>query len=336
MVLVPPHLVLQWADEIDHVTGIFNIYVYFGDSRDTKLQKNYNLINKLTRTHNIFTGPKPMTNIVISSYFTMAVRHGQKKQRVWQVKNNFGFWDANTPDPAWPGCMYGQFSCLVLDEAHQICNNDTRQWRTAYWMRAPMNLLLTATPSFNTVDDLRALMPFLLNPENEKFWNGIKVPEDYDPFVQNDPSHECYKLQFTLRGLDRWIWNNPKHQGAIVGFLLKAIWMKCVVRRQVTSRLPIHTGEQIGKNIPPALRFPRTVSFAPREKEDYDMYSAGHLYGLIIKTREGQIVMKLDKFRMLALLGTWLPCHFIEKDMTAGHGFELARKLNDKGQFRRE
>jgi SNF2 family DNA or RNA helicase len=47
------------------------------------------------------------------------------------------------------------FSILVMDEAHQVRNTDTAQHRTMLSMRGEFNVLLTATPSFNTIDDLK-------------------------------------------------------------------------------------------------------------------------------------------------------------------------------------
>lgn len=335
MVIVPPHLVVQWVDEIRRFTKVLKTHIYFGDPRDNKLRENYSLIDKLTRNHPVFQGPNPQQNVIISSYFTMSMRHGPSRQRQWQRDNNRETESLEQSDTRWPSSMTGKFGCLVLDEAHQIRNVDTLQWRTMHWMRAPMNVLLTATPTFNSIEDIRGLMPFLLHPDNERFWDGVVVPAGYDPFINGDPEHPCHRLMFTIRGLDRWIWKNDNMVDAAIGLRLKPVIQKCVVRRQVTSLLPLRVGNPIGDSIPPAFRFQRNVRFTPRELVEYETWANQYLKQLVVKTRTGRIVWKSDMLRLLQMLTTWIPSVQIEKVLRANQGSKLYKMIDDNAHLGR-
>lgn len=130
MIVVPPHLVIQWAGEIQKYSAIPQVFIYFGDSRDKETLSKYRTIDKLTRDHPVFTGANPQRNMIISSYFTMAMRHGPTKQHYWQIKNQQPTDSMEISDTTWPFSMTGMFGCLVTDEAHQVWNMETLQWRT--------------------------------------------------------------------------------------------------------------------------------------------------------------------------------------------------------------
>jgi hypothetical protein len=335
MIVVPPHLVIQWAGEIQKYSAIPQVFIYFGDSRDKETLSKYRTIDKLTRDHPVFTGANPQRNMIISSYFTMAIRHGPTKQRYWQIKNHRPADSMEISDTTWPFSMTGMFGCLVMDEAHQVRNMETLQWRTMRWLHAPMNVLLTATPTFNSIEDIRGLMPFLLNPTNEQWWDNVTVPEGYDPFVSSDPDHQCHRLMYTLRGLDQWIWKNDNVNGAAVGLRLKPIFQKCVIRRLVTSLLPLRTGTKIGDSIPPAFRFNKTVRFGARELDEYNNYAQHFLRSLIARTRQGRIIWRSDMLRLLQILTTYIPLILNEKMMLANKASRLEKQLDSEGRLGR-
>jgi hypothetical protein len=79
-------------------------------------------------------------NVVVSSYYTMALHHGPTAQRARQIKNNRPPTKPEKADTSRPLSINGKFSFLIMDEAHQIRNVETLQWRTMYWLRAPMNI----------------------------------------------------------------------------------------------------------------------------------------------------------------------------------------------------
>ena len=55
-----------------------------------------------------------------------------------------------------------KFYYLILDEAHNIKNFDSRRWRTLLSFQAQRRLLLTGTPLQNSLMELWSLMHFLM------------------------------------------------------------------------------------------------------------------------------------------------------------------------------
>lgn len=54
-------------------------------------------------------------------------------------------------------------------------------------------------------------------------------------------------------GIDKWIFNDPEVIGAAVGLAIQPIWLRCVIRRTLNSRIPFRSGRQVGEKIPSAL-----------------------------------------------------------------------------------
>jgi SNF2 family DNA or RNA helicase len=167
-VVVLPHLVWQWAAEFRRVTDELHIFVYFGDERAGASPVSCEVIDILENNHRVFSGHRRYQKaVVIASYHTLSHRNGPQKQAEWLVKEKHDTTvDLKNPPilarADWPRSLGGLFRTVILDEAHQTRNLTSHQSVTLRWLRAVFNLLLTATPLFNSVDDFKGLAPFLL------------------------------------------------------------------------------------------------------------------------------------------------------------------------------
>jgi hypothetical protein len=131
----------------------------------------------------------------------------------------------------------------LFDEVHNIRNIDTQCFRTIQWLQAAFYVLLSATPAFNAVTDLMGMLSLMINPENDQWWESVHVPKDYDPITQTiqDPDDPCFRLLFIPGGIKRWIWDNQSMEAEERALALQPIWKLCVIRRLVTSRIPLGT-----------------------------------------------------------------------------------------------
>lgn len=185
---------------------MFRIWIYHGDGREKTSKNNIRNIDKLYRDHSVFAKSCPGQNVVITSYFTAVARHGLKIQRGWMVSKGYTLdEDVNVlpePDTRWEQCLKGLIGLLILDEVHQIHNMDTQTFKTMLSMRGQFNLLMSATPSFTNIEDLKGMLSFLFNPANEKAWDKLSPPKDWNPFIHDmDPQYR--KLMFTVHGLNK-------------------------------------------------------------------------------------------------------------------------------------
>ncbi|KUL90693.1 hypothetical protein ZTR_00025 [Talaromyces verruculosus] len=335
LVVVPPHLIDQWADELFKATDVFKIHVYYGDGREKTSKNDIQNIEKLTRDHEVFNGENPGRNVIITSYPTAVQRNGLKTQRGWMITKGLPV-DSNEnilpePDIRWERCLKDKLGVLVLDEVHQIRNTDTQTFKTMQSLRAQFNVLLSATPSFNHIEDLKGMLSFLLAAKNEELWDTLNPPQDYNPFSANaDPQYK--PLLFTLRGLNRWVWNT-KDDPLRTAVSLMTVWQECVIRRTVNSRIPFIDGNLIGENIPPAIRKVVTCSFTPIEQAQYNSFSAPPLANLVERTAKGGCVWRMDQFRMLTLLNTWIGSQYTHQHLTARSSTNLAKLLNEQGKL---
>lgn len=327
--MVPPHLIDQWADELYDTTSVFKIFVYYGDGREKTSKADIQLVEKLTRTHDIFSSKIPGSNIVITSYQTLVQRNGLKLQRAWMVGKGYPVDPREhilpAPDLRWNRCLTGKFGVMVLDEVHQIRNTDTQTFKTLESMRGDYNVLLSATPSFNHLDDVKGMLSFLLNPENDNLWDELAPPEDYDPFA-GDADPKFQPLLFTKRGLNQWVWKKRSLEAAVA---LLPIWFKTVIRRTVNSQIPFDGGKRVGENIPPAIRRVVTCRFTAQEQRQYNLFAAPPLANLVERTKGGGCVWRMDQYRMLTLLNIWLGTQYIHQSLVAKKAANLAVRLDN-------
>jgi hypothetical protein len=231
------------------------------------------------------------------------------------------------PDIAWDRCLQGILGVLVLDEVHQIRNTDTQTFKTMQSLRAHFNILMSATPSFNQLDDVKGMLGFILNPQNNQLWAELDPPEDYDPFA-DDADPQFQPLLFTMRGLNKWVW---KKKGLEAAVALLPVWEKCVIRRTVNSHIPFVDGKPIGENIPPAIRRLVPCRFTAEEQRQYNLFAAPPLANLIDRREGGGCVWRMDQFRMLTLLNVWIGTQYVHQTLIAKKASNMAQKIDKKG-----
>lgn len=309
------------------------MWVYYGDGREKTSKDDILLINKLTRDHEVFTGNRPGKNVVITSYQTIVQRNGLKLQRAWMIQEGLEVDPKEhvlpAPDTRWERCLTGLIGALVLDEVHQIRNTDTQTYKTLEAFRGDFNVLLSATPSFNHLDDVKGMLSFLIDPANDELWDELEPPEDYDPFA-NDADPGYLHFLFTMRGLNKWVW---KKKGLEAAVALLPVWEQNVIRRTVNSRIPFIDGKRIGDNIPPAIRRVVTCRFTAQEQRQYNLFAAPPLANLVKPTKGGGCVWQMDQYRMLTLLNISLATQYIHQSLVAKKSSQLASKLNKKGSL---
>ncbi|KAI7968163.1 hypothetical protein EIK77_010333 [Talaromyces pinophilus] len=291
------------------------------------------MLNDLTQEHPMFEENNPGRNIVITSYQTLTQRHGPKVQLRWQIRNNRPH-DIDKPDPSWPKCLADRFAVMVCDEVHNIRNTDTQGYRTIEWLKAKFHVLLSATPSFNSISDLKGMLSLMVNPKNGEWWANANVPKNYDPLFDHNQEDPNFRLLFTPKGLKKWVWDRSNLSSSAKALALMPIWKRCVIRRLVTSKIPLHTGPLIGDHIPPAIRKIVSVQFGAKEQEQYNLLAAEPLQTLVFfNDRAGKAMWRADKYRMLTLLGTWLGSQYIQDALMAKDTERHVRKLDDDGSL---
>ncbi|GES66026.1 putative DNA repair helicase rad5,16 [Aspergillus terreus] len=128
LIVCPPHLVWQWAAEIQAVTNRLQVIVYFSDARDQP-PVNVKVISKLSKDVSWMTGKKAHHAVVITSYQTLAQRHGPAEYKAWAEDQ------PNATLEQWPKYLGGLFNTMIADEAHCLRNPNTAQWTAAQWLR---------------------------------------------------------------------------------------------------------------------------------------------------------------------------------------------------------
>lgn len=88
--------------------------------------------------------------LVLTTYQNLQIRHGPSAAKQCCEKRKLTYDPSQSPH-GWDGCLSQLFSMAVFDEAHLLRNKGSQISTTAKWMKASVNLLLTATPFFNGV-----------------------------------------------------------------------------------------------------------------------------------------------------------------------------------------
>jgi hypothetical protein len=341
LIIVPPTLVPQWADEITKVTGELQVVIYYGDHRDTRT--SYKVIGPLTRKSKYFDGKERRASVVIvTSYQSLNMRHGPSELCTWLIEEK-GMTElaaksmANTPHPDWPGHLGGLFPTVILDEAHTMRNLSALCTQTALWMDPQFYICLTATPLFNSVHDFQGLQTFILKKDSDDLWNAENlkswgVTEDVNPF-DLDIEHPAACLCLTRRAMSKWIWGRDVTRYT-AGLRLRKAWQMCLLRRTLYSSIPFKGGKMIGEDIPPCKHRVVKARFTREEKALYDKLTPPLYRKLVRKNlKTGKLMWNMAKYRQLSLLTTWLDFRHVHSTIKAAGVAAAVRMAQDKTLF---
>ena len=329
MIVVPPNLVYQWADEIERVTKAFDVYVYYGDTRRGGIGSSKKLPRKIDNDCFLFDGsPERASAIVITSYQSLTTRHGPSALQKWRVSKEK--WSkaeanksANVLDPKWPGNLAGQFERVVLDEVHLIRNLHALSSVAIGWLKASFNLCLSATPLFNSIEDFQGFVPLLFKPGGDlwgpeslkKMGLADTLAKDINPFKLPD-DHPGAVLRCTSEAIAKYIYHDSVGS-AVAGFRLGQVWERCLIRRTFSSKLPFDDGQMIGSAIPPTMTKVYDLKLNSLERAKYDEETAQYYRKLMRPLPNGRVGWNMKSYRKLALLTTWLGFQYVSESVTA-------------------
>ncbi|XP_037072691.1 transcription termination factor 2-like isoform X2 [Pollicipes pollicipes] len=204
LVVCPASVLLQWEAEVKRRTsGRVAVIVYHGPNRKTDLQRlkkadfvltTYDLVRQEVGKDNLVGAKKAPRSPLVAITWTR----------------------------------------VILDEAHQIRNRNTKAAKAMCELQAPRRWLLSGTPIQNSREDLYSLMRFLRAA----------------PFHE----YEVWK---------RWIDNSPKGDERL------SLIVKAMVLRRTKDEVSSVTGEPLVA-LPNKQKLRHTVELDEREREVYD------------------------------------------------------------------
>lgn len=165
LVVAPMSLLAQWESEAVKASkaGSMKTLVYYGNDKSANLQN-------LCCAANAASAP----NVVITSYGVVLSEFNQ----VAEVGGNRG---------SHGGLFSVNYFRVILDEAHNIKNRQSKTAKACYELKAKHRWVLTGTPIVNRLEDLFSLVRFLkVEPwSNFSFWKTfITVPFESKDIVR--------------------------------------------------------------------------------------------------------------------------------------------------------
>ncbi|UDD59055.1 hypothetical protein AFCA_006473 [Aspergillus flavus] len=313
---MPPSLIMQWCAEITRVTDKLQVVLYYGSKTSKEGVRPVKTI--LHKEHELFDGsPANGRKVVITSYQTFSNRHGSAAAKAWCRRTHQVYMeDIPTPPNGFPHLLDGCFSDVIVDEGHTLRNSDTSQSRAVHWLKASFYLLLTATPIYNSREDVRGYIPLLFRPPSQGDMHMLKeLGGDIFKLPPEDPARNvcCTKMAVEEYILDN---NVPP---MVAGERLRVIFGQIMVRRTLSSRMESFGSRMIGSDIPPTHRRVCTTVYSRKEHDMYTRLSAIHYDGLFMEDPRDptKIVWNMAKLRKLCLLTSWLGFDHLEHALHA-------------------
>jgi SNF2 family DNA or RNA helicase len=126
LIMVPPNLIEQWAEEIQMIMINLDVYIYYGNIHK-QIGNNVGVLKeKLIPRHYLFSkdNPKNARAVILTSYQTLNVRHGPMAVKEFCLKKKLPYNAANPMIPSlWSFSLKGYFNIVVFDKAHILRNH---------------------------------------------------------------------------------------------------------------------------------------------------------------------------------------------------------------------
>ncbi|KAB8237109.1 P-loop containing nucleoside triphosphate hydrolase protein [Aspergillus alliaceus] len=272
LIVLPPGLVAQWAQEINGMTDIFDIYIYHGDYRVQSSVSTYMIDEKLTRNHILFNGgPESARAVVLTSYGTLNTRNGPAAAKaVFEGKGHrFNAQSPRMPDN-WDYDLAGLFGIAVFDEAQTLRNPSSFLSVACHWLKADWNFIL----------DFKGYMPLLFRDPHA--WNT----EDFFKMESGHP-------------LETYLCTNV----AVHEMVLRRILAVFMIRRSITSSEDIPGSQK--KLVQVAFDKYELFTYKAREKKHKRGLFVRDKYD------HKKFHWNSSKLRDLVLLSSWLGFMFL-------------------------
>ncbi|KAL2261521.1 hypothetical protein VTK26DRAFT_3987 [Humicola hyalothermophila] len=165
LVVAPMSLLAQWQSEAENasIEGTLKSMVYYGNEKSVDLVTLCCEANAVNAPDVIITS----YGVVLSEFNQVAAKNGDRASR--------------------RGIFSLNFFRVILDEAHNIKNRQSKTARACYEIAAKHRWVLTGTPIVNKLEDLFSLVRFLrVEPWNNfSFWRTfITVPFESKDFMR--------------------------------------------------------------------------------------------------------------------------------------------------------
>ncbi|PYH34632.1 uncharacterized protein BO87DRAFT_435891 [Aspergillus neoniger CBS 115656] len=317
LIIVPPHLIEQWAAEIHSISRRLELWIYYGDDR-TK-QGARHIQGKLKANHPIFhVTADTKYQVILSTYQTMEARHGLSAVKDWHKKKfKKDFKGSHLPNN-FPNNLSGRFGLVVCDEAHQIRNPESGAALAVWWLDAAFHLLITATPFWNSRNaDFLGYMRLLLLP-----LRGITSelkPEEVQEILKAKHGDKDFEMLLGMDFVRKYILH-PNIDSMDSAIRMRKLLSYIMLRRTLASCLPLGSQACIGQDIPPCQRQVLKVFFNEEENEAYRAYWIKYRRVFIKETGDdGRVKFRynMDNYRKLVLAASWIGMIILEKALTS-------------------
>lgn len=216
---------------------------------------------KLNKDQKILQGDNAYRTLIFAANGTLARRHGQRAQRKSLIEQGMPKEDVDALDLSFPHPKfeYNISDCLdtvVIDEAHQIKNDNTHINVAVRWLGGPSTfyLCMTGTIMLNGAADLEGYLRLLEPPDAPKAWSnrlqlidwGLDLKQP-NPFAL-DIDHPGAVLQKTQRALMDCILK--ERETVVQGMMLRKTFADMVICRTYSSCVPPWSAKTVAESLP--------------------------------------------------------------------------------------